>query len=183
MKKISMLLLALALPLAHAMPTTQAKVIRTKQWATNNAKVNFRLAPTVKAQDDNSHTRYMNVDATTTPQNGVVGTPNTYTSDNAFNFYNDTNEAQTVYFVFYTCIDDKAGDQAKTDFSSQCGYYSETVEVQPKGIYNKEYIPEVTVNFTKPGEYTLSSGTMSNFDSSINRRVSATSSAKITVTG
>lgn len=183
MKKISMLLLTLALPLAHAMPTPQAKVIHTKQWTTNNAKVNFRLAPSVKAEEDNSHTRYMNVAVFTEPQSGVVGTPNTYTNDNWFSFYNQTNETQTVDFSFYTCVDDKKGDQEKVDSLSQCGYYMETVEVQPKGMYSKAYTPEITINFTKPGEYTLTSYAMSSFSNNMGRRAGATSSAKITVTG
>ena len=184
MKIISAILLAsLTLPLAYAMPTTNADVIRVKQWSTNNAKVNFRVLPSMATVAD-ENTKYVRVTAKAEPQAGVVGTPKTYTANNTFNFYNESDKAETVSFNLEACIEqnDPVYDGGDQHYQSQCGYYNESVSVPAHGSYKKAFQPEVIASFTKPGLYSLTSRAYY-MSRAGERRFSSGAVANITVTG
>lgn len=180
MKLICTLLLSsLVLPLAYAMPTTGGKVVNVKQWATNNASVNFRVTPKAIAYpEDNS--KYARVITKTEAQQGIVGTPKTYTANSAFDFYNESNQAETVIFNLNVCIDNNDSDYGN-HYQSQCGYYSEVVSVPAHDYYSKNIAPELITKFDKAGVYHLTSTAFYTSQSSQKRFIS-NASADITVT-
>lgn len=184
MKTISMILLtSLTLSLAYAMPTTGAKVTRVKQWTTNNASVNFRVAPKTAAYpEDNS--RYVRVTTKTEAQQGIVNTAKTYTANSAFDFYNDSNEAEIVFFGLEVCIDhiDDDNSQINDDhYHSQCGYYTETISVPAHDQYSKNFEPEIIAKFDKAGAYRIESRA-SYFSNTNQKMFFSKSSANITIT-
>lgn len=186
MKKIVIVLLALAAnAMAHAMPTTQAKVITVKEWATNNAKITFHIKPTLKAAFDEVSTRYTRVSADTKAQHGKTNSPNTFTATTDVYLFNDTDETQTMDFNVSACIESD-NPQTTEHFESQCGYHYETVSVPMHSTYTKRFSPELIINFANAGDYRLTSYAFasSNNDPSslMERKFYASSSAKITVT-
>lgn len=186
MKKIIIVLLALAAnPMAHAMPTTQAKVITVKEWATNNAKVNFHIKPTLKTAFNEVSTRYTRVSADTKAQQGITNSPNTFTATSDVYLFNDTDETQTMDFTVSACVESN-NEQTTEHFESQCGYHYESVSVPMHSTYIKSFSPELIIHFANAGDYRLASYAFaySNNDPSsmMERRFYASSSAKITVT-
>lgn len=186
MKKIVIALLALAAnPMVHAMPTTQAKVITVKEWATNNAKINFHIKPMLKNAFDEVSTRYTRVSADTKAQHGTTNSPNTFTSTGGVDLFNDTDETQTMYFTISVCIESD-NPQSTGHFESQCGYHYESVSVPMHSSYTKDFSPELIVNFANAGNYHLNTYAFAYFNdepsSFMDKRFTASSSANITVT-
>jgi hypothetical protein len=182
MKMISTLLLtALTLPLAHAMPST-TKVLSIKEWATDDTKVIFHVIPSKKLAFDTPQEKIARVDTITKAQQGTTTTPNTYTADSNFSFYNFTSEPQTVKFMLDVCIDqDNDSPGNGPFFHAHCGHYAESVSVAANTLYTKHYAPELIVNFPTAGVYHINA--YANYYTDYwKKRFGSSSRSKITIT-
>lgn len=183
MKTIStILLIALTLPLAHAMPST-TKVLNIKEWATDNTKVIFHVSSNKKLTLNTSEEKIARVDTKTKAQQGTTTAPNTYTAESNFDFYNFSNEPQTVRFTLDVCIDqdNDSSNNGPHSFHAHCGDYAETISVAPNGQYTKHYEPELIVNFPAAGIYHITAHAHY-FTDSWKKRFDSISTSKITIT-
>lgn len=185
MKKLFALVLIAALPLAHAAPTSSIKISKVKEWTTGDAKMSFRITPTLKKSLSTLST-YITVRTAATAQQASIDTLHTFTSTDDFLLSNGDSEPHNYWVIINTCVNKPGVHTYPDSFPAQCGHHEENITLDPKTMTDITVSPDVSVKFREPGEYELRSQLfVANIEftpTRLSRLYGSSSVAKITVT-
>lgn len=135
----------------------KATVVNHKEWSTGNIKVAFKPASALVSVEkmnqfkklNDTDDQQINVGASAINASAVAGKP---IDGSAFHFIYLTNNSQTnqeYNFTLGVCV-------VVDPNNSQCGYYQQTVDIQPGGYFISTQEPSVELTINQPGVYPTS---------------------------
>lgn len=149
---------------SYALEITKGKILQHKEWtdgkitatylhsSKNLLQLKHPNALKQSSNDQGSQYSYTQIMSHIGPKEGKTGLQANVEGSHDINFYNQTKNNKTYYYLLSTCIE-------TAPKKTICAYYSDLVELEPEGSLYDTLQTQLKYVFEKTGTYKSTSGT------------------------